>query len=40
MGEVLDKIVSGAGLDARERYLLARGNAIRCYGLERIGITR
>ncbi|HVV30848.1 MAG TPA: amidohydrolase family protein [Mycobacteriales bacterium] len=37
--EVLDKLVHGAGLSDHERYLLARGNAIRCYGLERFGIT-
>ncbi|ONH55492.1 amidohydrolase [Frankia sp. CcI49] len=38
-GEVFDKIVSEAGLDDRESYLLARGNAIACYGLERFGIN-
>jgi len=36
---VLDKIATAAGLDDHEVYLLARGNAIRCYGLERFGIT-
>ncbi|SNQ47298.1 Amidohydrolase family protein [Frankia canadensis] len=38
-GAVFDKIVTAAGLDEREAYLLARGNAIACYGLERFGIT-
>lgn len=37
--DVLDKLADQAGLSAHERYLLARGNAIRCYGLERFGIT-
>ena len=36
---VLEKIVAGAGLDEAETYALARGNAIRCYGLGRFGIT-
>jgi len=36
---VLEKNVANAGLDERETYLLARGNAIRCYGLHRYGIT-
>jgi predicted TIM-barrel fold metal-dependent hydrolase len=36
---VLEKLVTGAGLDERETYLLARGNAIECYGLHRVGIT-
>jgi predicted TIM-barrel fold metal-dependent hydrolase len=35
---VLQAIVDGAGLDEQETYQLARGNAIRCYGLERFGI--
>jgi predicted TIM-barrel fold metal-dependent hydrolase len=38
--EVLDKLVTQAGLSEDERYLLARGNAIRCYGLDRFGISR
>jgi predicted TIM-barrel fold metal-dependent hydrolase len=38
--KVLRAIVEGAGLDEQETYQLARGNAIRCYGLERFGITR
>ena len=37
---VLEKIVANAGLDAEETYDLARGNAIRCYGLERYGVDR
>jgi predicted TIM-barrel fold metal-dependent hydrolase len=37
---VLEKIVSAAGLDEQETYDLARGNAIRCYGLERFGIDQ
>ena len=36
---VLQKLVDQAGLDERETYLLARGNAIACYGLHRFGIT-
>jgi predicted TIM-barrel fold metal-dependent hydrolase len=36
---VLEKVVDKAGLDDAETYLLARGNAIRCYGLQRFGIT-
>jgi len=36
---VLQKLVDQAGLDERETYLLARGNAIECYGLHRFGIT-
>ncbi len=36
---VLEKIATQAELTEREVYLLARGNAIRCYGLERFGIT-
>jgi predicted TIM-barrel fold metal-dependent hydrolase len=38
--KVLERIVGEAGLDHEETYLLARGNAIRCYGLERFGIVR
>jgi predicted TIM-barrel fold metal-dependent hydrolase len=37
---MLEKIVATAGLDEVETYDLARGNAIRCYGLERFGIAR
>ena len=36
---VLQKLVDQAGLDEHETYLLARGNAIACYGLHRFGIT-
>ena len=36
---VLQKLVDQADLDERETYLLARGNAIECYGLHRFGIT-
>lgn len=36
---VLEKIIAEAGLREDEAYLLARGNAIRCYGLERYGIN-
>jgi predicted TIM-barrel fold metal-dependent hydrolase len=36
---VLGKIAAEARLTDSELYDLARGNAIRCYGLERIGIT-
>jgi predicted TIM-barrel fold metal-dependent hydrolase len=35
----LEKLAVEAGLDERETYLLARGNAIECYGLHRFGIT-
>ena len=37
--EVLTKICAEAGLDDAEIYKLARGNAIRGFGLERFGIT-
>ena len=37
--EVLEKVVDKAGLDETETHMLARGNAIRCYGLERFGIA-
>jgi predicted TIM-barrel fold metal-dependent hydrolase len=37
--DVLEKIVKEAGLDEHETYQLARGNAIACYGLHRVGIT-
>ena len=36
---VVEKIAHEAGLSDEELYLLVRGNAIRCYGLERFGIT-
>jgi predicted TIM-barrel fold metal-dependent hydrolase len=36
---VLEKNVAEAGLSVEETYLVARGNAIRCYGLHRYGIT-
>jgi predicted TIM-barrel fold metal-dependent hydrolase len=36
---VFERNVAEAGLDEHEAYLLARGNAIRCYGLGRYGIT-
>ena len=36
---VAEKLVAEAGLDERETYLLIRGNAIECYGLQRFGIT-
>jgi predicted TIM-barrel fold metal-dependent hydrolase len=38
--EVLGKICAEAGMSDDEIYLLARGNAIRGFGLERFGITR
>jgi predicted TIM-barrel fold metal-dependent hydrolase len=34
-----ERMVTAAGLTDDERYLLARGNAIRCYRLDRYGIT-
>src|SRR5690606_14224094 len=34
-GSVFDDIADRAGLSEDERYLLARGNAIRCYRLDR-----
>jgi predicted TIM-barrel fold metal-dependent hydrolase len=37
--EVAHRLCSNAGLDAQECYEFLRGNAIRCYGLERFGIT-
>jgi predicted TIM-barrel fold metal-dependent hydrolase len=36
---ILAKIAGDAGLSAPELYALARGNAIRAFGLERFGIT-
>ncbi len=36
---VLEKIAADAGLSDSELYALARGNAIRAFGLERFGIT-
>jgi predicted TIM-barrel fold metal-dependent hydrolase len=35
---VIESLVSAAGLDAHETWQLLRGNAIKCYGLERYGI--
>jgi predicted TIM-barrel fold metal-dependent hydrolase len=37
---VLAKIAGDAGLSDDELYLLARGNAIKAFGLERFGITK
>ncbi|MFN8026685.1 MAG: amidohydrolase family protein [Acidimicrobiia bacterium] len=37
--EVATEICTNAGLDDDEAYKFLRGNAIRCYGLERYGIT-
>jgi predicted TIM-barrel fold metal-dependent hydrolase len=37
--DVLEKTVKEAGLDEQETYQLARGNAIACYDLARVGIT-
>ena len=37
--EVLTKICAEAGLNDEEIYKLARGNAIKAFGLERFGIT-
>jgi predicted TIM-barrel fold metal-dependent hydrolase len=37
---VLERLVKGAELDDHETYLLARGNAIECYGLDRFGISK
>jgi hypothetical protein len=36
---VFERNVAEAGLDEHEAYLLARGNAIKCYGLGRYGIA-
>ena len=36
---VVEKIAHEAALSEQELYQLVRGNAIRCYGLERFGIT-
>jgi predicted TIM-barrel fold metal-dependent hydrolase len=38
--KVLEGICAQAGLDDEETYKFTRGNAIRCFGLERFGITR
>jgi predicted TIM-barrel fold metal-dependent hydrolase len=38
--KVLESICAQAGLDEEETYKFTRGNAIRCFGLERFGITR
>jgi predicted TIM-barrel fold metal-dependent hydrolase len=37
---VLEKLVAQAGLTDAETYQFVRGNAIRCYGLERFGIEK
>ncbi len=37
---MLEKLVTQAGLTEQETYDLARGNAIRCYGLDRFGIDK
>jgi predicted TIM-barrel fold metal-dependent hydrolase len=37
---VLEKVVTETGLNQEETDQLARGNAIRCYGLERFGLNR
>jgi len=36
---VAHRLCEGAGMNAQECYEFLRGNAIRCYGLERFGIT-
>ncbi|MGB3409550.1 MAG: amidohydrolase family protein [Microthrixaceae bacterium] len=36
---VAHRLCEGAGMDAQECYEFLRGNAIRCYGLERFGIS-
>jgi predicted TIM-barrel fold metal-dependent hydrolase len=36
--EVAEKIVQAAGLDEHEAWQLLRGNAIKCFGLDRIGV--
>ncbi|HZQ26064.1 MAG TPA: amidohydrolase family protein [Acidimicrobiales bacterium] len=38
--ETADRLVQAAGLSETERWQFLRGNAIRCYGLERYGITK
>jgi predicted TIM-barrel fold metal-dependent hydrolase len=38
--KVLESICAQAGLNDEETYKFTRGNAIRCFGLERFGITR
>jgi hypothetical protein len=37
--EVATEICAKAGLDADETYKLLRGNAIKAFGLDRLGIT-
>jgi predicted TIM-barrel fold metal-dependent hydrolase len=37
--EAFDRVADAGGLDDHERYLLARGNAIAAFGLDRFGIT-
>ena len=36
--EVAEKLVQAAGLDEHEAWQLLRGNAIECFGLDRIGV--
>ncbi|TAM65246.1 amidohydrolase family protein [Mycobacterium sp.] len=38
--ETAEKLVQRAGLDEQETYQLLRGNAIECFGLERLGFTK
>jgi predicted metal-dependent TIM-barrel fold hydrolase len=35
----VEKLVDAAGLDEQEIHAVVRGNAIECYGLQRLGIT-
>jgi hypothetical protein len=38
--EVTNKLADTAGLNAEERRMLFRGNAIDAYGLERLGLKK
>jgi predicted TIM-barrel fold metal-dependent hydrolase len=38
--QMAEKLIAAAGLNERETYQLLRGNAIECYGLDRLGITQ
>ena len=38
--EAAEKVIQMAGLSEKEAYQLLRGNAIECFGLERLGIDR
>jgi len=38
--EAAEKVIKMAGLSEEESYQLLRGNAIECFGLQRVGITR